>query len=49
MRGEEEWNYIQGMTNPYKDPNVRIIGDYDGEIYEHYWKWEANTIDHVSG
>jgi len=44
MHSETEWNAIQAVTNPYADPNVKIIGDYDGDVYEFYWKWDANGI-----
>ena len=44
MHSETEWNAIQAVTNPYADPNVKITGDYNGDIYEFYWKWDANGI-----
>ena len=38
MHSEQEWGYILEVTNP----NGKYVGDYDGEIYEHLWKWDAD-------
>lgn len=34
---ENEWSAISRAT----DPNGKVVGDYDGEIYNTWWKWES--------
>jgi len=38
MYDGQTWSRIQGHT----DPNGKYVGDYDGEVYQTYWKWDAN-------
>ena len=40
----DQWNDIRNFT----DPNGKIKGDYDGEVYMGYWKWNANATQHFT-
>lgn len=40
-----EWHAIDNVLNP----NRKYVGDYDGEIYHSYWKWNANAKQHITG
>lgn len=40
----DQWNDIRNFT----DPNGKIKGDYDGETYMGYWKWNANATQHFT-
>jgi hypothetical protein len=39
MHSAREWGYLEESTNP----NGKYKGDYDGEILNHYWKWDSDA------
>ena len=39
MHSAREWGYLEEATNP----NNKYKGDYDGEVLNHYWKWDSDA------